>query len=97
MPRPKGVRDADYNNKRTALLHRMMEQVIGREPARPSMRQLADAAGVSVPTLRHYFGDRTAVFAAMLEEYRRLGEARFRWSPGRRNPLPVQFTSMRAR
>lgn len=50
-----------------------------REVARPSLRQLAEAAGVSVPTLRHYFGDRAEVVEAMLEEYRRQGEERLKW------------------
>jgi AcrR family transcriptional regulator len=43
---------------------------------RPSLRQLAVAADVTAPTLQHYFGDRTGVVAAMLEEYRRRGETR---------------------
>lgn len=43
---------------------------------RPSLRQLAVAAAVTAPTLQHYFGDRTGVVAALLEEYRRRGAAR---------------------
>jgi AcrR family transcriptional regulator len=76
MPRPKGARDADYDVKRRALLHRMTSRLMRREVARPSLRQLADAAGVTVPTLRHYFGSRAEIVDAILEEYRRLGEAR---------------------
>jgi AcrR family transcriptional regulator len=41
---------------------------------RPSLRQLAAAAEVTAPTLQHYFGDRTGVIAALLEEYSRRGE-----------------------
>ena len=37
------------------------------------MRQLARAAKVSVPTLRHYFGDRDGVVAAALESMRQVG------------------------
>jgi AcrR family transcriptional regulator len=43
---------------------------------RPSLRQLAAAAEVTAPTLQHYFGDRTGVVAALLEEYRNRGATR---------------------
>jgi AcrR family transcriptional regulator len=46
-----------------------------REVARPSLRDLAAAAEVSVPTLRHYFGVRREVIDALLEESLRLGRA----------------------
>ena len=73
MSRPKGVRDADYDAKRGALLHRMAVRLMSREVARPSLRDLAGAAGVSVPTLHHYFGGRAQVIDAILEEQLRLG------------------------
>jgi AcrR family transcriptional regulator len=57
----------------------MTERMMRREVARPSLRQLAEAAEVSVPTLRHYFGDRAEVVEAMLDEYRRQGEERLKW------------------
>lgn len=44
-----------------------------REVARPSLRDLAAAAEVSVPTLRHYFGGRPQVVDAILAECLRLG------------------------
>jgi AcrR family transcriptional regulator len=44
-----------------------------RETPRPSLRELASAAGVSVPTLRHYFGARPQVIDAIFEECLRLG------------------------
>ncbi|HEY8615947.1 TetR/AcrR family transcriptional regulator [Phenylobacterium sp.] len=47
-----------------------------RETARPSLRQLAEAAGVTVPTLRHYFGGRAEVMTAILEAYREAGGKR---------------------
>lgn len=77
MARPKGARDSDYEEKRTALLRRMMMRVLRRETARPSLRQLAEAAGVTAPTLRHYFGSsRAEVIAAILEEFLKMGQAR---------------------
>lgn len=78
MARPKGARDADYDEKREALLERMTPRVMRREVVRPSMRQLADAAGVTVPTLRHYFGSRAEVIAAVLEAYHRRGAPRLK-------------------
>jgi AcrR family transcriptional regulator len=44
-----------------------------RESARPSLRELAAAAGVSVPTLRHYFGARPQVVDAIFEDCLRQG------------------------
>ena len=76
MPRAKGVKNADYEVKRGELLDRMLPRFARLDLERPSLRQLAAAADVTAPTLQHYFGDRTGVVAALLEEYRRRGEAR---------------------
>ena len=73
MPRPKGTRDADYEDKRRELLRKMTVRMMRREVARPSLRELAQSADVSVPTLRHYFGARRGVVDAMLAECLRLG------------------------
>lgn len=79
MPRAKGVKNADYEIKRRELLDRMLPRFARLDQERPSLRQLAAAAEVTAPTLQHYFGDRTGVVAALLEEYRRRGEARLGW------------------
>jgi AcrR family transcriptional regulator len=73
VTRPKGTRDAHYETKRRELLRRMNVRTMRRELARPSLRELASAAEVTVPTLRHYFGGRPEVLSAMLEESLRLG------------------------
>ena len=73
VSRPKGIRDQDYEAKRRALLQRMAVRLMSRDVARPSMRDLAAAAGVTVPTLQHYFGGRAQVIDAILEEQLRLG------------------------
>jgi AcrR family transcriptional regulator len=44
------------------------------DDTRPSLRQLAAAADVTVPTLRHYFGTREDLIEAVLVEYRRMGD-----------------------
>lgn len=69
MARPKGARDGEYEARRTALLRRITRRLMRREIARPSFRQLAAEAEVSVPTLRHYFGDRPKLMAAILAAY----------------------------
>ncbi len=65
MGRPPGGTNADHEEKKEALARRVREAVLrlGREA---SLRDLARAADVSIPTLRHYFGDRSAVLAAAL-------------------------------
>lgn len=68
MPRPKGARDADYENRRSELLRSMTQHMMRRDSPRPSLRELAAAAQVSVPTLRHYFGARPQVIDAIFEE-----------------------------
>ncbi|CAN5585022.1 TetR/AcrR family transcriptional regulator [soil metagenome] len=73
MSRTKGARDLDYDAKRRELLEKMTLQLMRREGERASFRELASAAGVSGPTLRHYFGDRRAVISAVLEECLRRG------------------------
>jgi AcrR family transcriptional regulator len=78
LARPKGARDADYDEKRTTLLERMIPRVMRREVTRPSLRQLAEAAEVTVPTLRHYFGSRAEVISAVMEAYLGQGTARLR-------------------
>lgn len=75
MPRPKGTRDADYDVRRSELLRGMSRHLMRRVSPRPSLRELASAAGVSVPTLRHYFGARTQVVDAIFEENLRLGRS----------------------
>ena len=71
LPRAKGVKNQGYEAKRRELLERMLPRFARLDLERPSLRQLAAAADVTAPTLQHYFGDRTGVVAALLEEYRR--------------------------
>lgn len=74
MPRPRGSRHADYAQKRSALLRKLAVRLGALNQTRPSLRQLAEAAEVSVPTLRHYFGGRDAMVEGVLAEYRAMGE-----------------------
>lgn len=64
-----GARSAGHDEKRAALLQRMRERLIERNQPPPSLRELAAAAGVSVPTVRHYFGRRQDLVDALLEDF----------------------------
>ncbi len=66
MPRPRGVRNADFEDKRNALLDRLTDHALNTDLERASLRQFAQAAEVTEPTLRHYFTDRRGVVAAVM-------------------------------
>ena len=67
MPRPAGVRNRDFEEKRTALITTLTDFALNADLRRPSLRQFAMAASASEPTLRHYFTDRQGVVVAILE------------------------------
>jgi AcrR family transcriptional regulator len=68
MPRPAGRRNADYDAKRAQLVAALADATLATPAMRPSLRQWAQACGVTEPTLKHYFGDREGVAIAILEE-----------------------------
>jgi AcrR family transcriptional regulator len=74
MPRPSGGRNAGYEEKRRELLDKLAARLAAPDGKIASLRELAMHAGVSIPTLKHYFGDRTAVVEAVLEQSGRNGE-----------------------
>jgi AcrR family transcriptional regulator len=67
MPRPVGVRNRDFEEKRLALLDTLTDFALSADLRRPSLRQFAIAAEASEPTLRHYFADRQGLVLAILE------------------------------
>ena len=67
MPRPAGVRNHDFESKRTALLDTLTQFALEDNMQRPSLRQFAIAARASEPTLRHYFRDRQGLIIAILQ------------------------------
>ncbi|MEO0465698.1 MAG: hypothetical protein AAF216_04080 [Pseudomonadota bacterium] len=74
MPRPAGVRNRDFAEKRLALLDTLCDFALNCDLRRPSLRQFALAASASEPTLRHYFKDRQGVVMAILERIGVRGE-----------------------
>jgi AcrR family transcriptional regulator len=74
MARPKGTPSALYEERRSALLAAIRERLVQQNQPPASLRELAAAAGVTVPTLRHYFGKRDDLVAALLADLGRQGE-----------------------
>lgn len=78
-----GTKHGGHDEKRRLILRCMAALVFSAPGARPSFRQFAASAGVSEPTLRHYFKDRDGCVASILEYFgengqfvwRRLGQA----------------------
>lgn len=65
MSRTAGARNADFEQRRNALIDKARIRLSAQEGDAPSFRELALAAGVSVATLRHYFGTREALIKAV--------------------------------
>jgi AcrR family transcriptional regulator len=74
MSRPPGSRNKDFEASRQAIVLVLQAHLREHPDPQLSFRQLAELAGVSVPTLRHYFGDAPGVFAAVMRRYREDGE-----------------------
>ncbi|MEL6568644.1 MAG: hypothetical protein AAFQ22_09520 [Pseudomonadota bacterium] len=75
MPRPAGVRNRDFADKRAALVSTLTDFALNSDLRRPSLRQFAIAAEASEPTLRHYFSDRQGCVIAILECIGQRGQA----------------------
>jgi len=65
--RPSGSRNRAYDDRRLTLCRALVPHLmVDGHPA--TLSDLARAAEVSVPTLRHYFGDRDGVALAVIEQ-----------------------------
>lgn len=73
MGRTAGTKNPGHDDKRRALAAAVIPRLLELGPA-ASLRELAAAAAVSVPTLRHYFEDRDGVVTAAMGEMLRQGE-----------------------
>jgi AcrR family transcriptional regulator len=74
MGRTAGARNQSYDERRNALIEKALDRLALQGQETPSFREIALAAGVSVPTLRHYFGTREQLIRAVFEHYLRSGE-----------------------
>ncbi|MEI6640522.1 MAG: hypothetical protein WCL10_00700 [Novosphingobium sp.] len=73
MSRTRGAKAADHEARRAALLAAMHDRLVAPDLAPPSLRELAAAAEVTLPTLAHHFGKREDIVAALIEELGRQG------------------------
>jgi len=73
MGRPRGRRNEDYDEKRAALARSVAFHLVAEDGSPAPLAHLARAAGVSVPTLKHYFGSHDGVVEAALAEAGKLG------------------------
>lgn len=78
MARTSGSRNKDFEASRRAIAEKLCTHLRARPDPALSFRQFAELAGVSVPTLRHYFGDVPGVLGAVLKQYRADGEPHIR-------------------
>src|SRR5689334_13128119 len=62
MGRRPGVRNQDYEATREAIARKILGAVV-RRGAQVSLHDLAREADVSIPTIKHYFGDRSGAVA----------------------------------
>jgi len=67
LPRTKGSRNATNASRRAGLAAALRTRLADRGE-HVSMRELARAAGVSLPTLAHHFGHRAALVEALMAD-----------------------------
>jgi AcrR family transcriptional regulator len=87
VARRPGSKNKDYEETRVAMAAHFAQALVGPDGQAATLEGLARAAGVSVPTVRHYFGDRDGAFRAALAAVRAQGAARLRemGDPGERS------------
>jgi AcrR family transcriptional regulator len=66
MPQPNGSRNRDYSESRRDLARRISATMEPESIVRASLREFGASAGVSLPTLLHYFADAGEVIAEVL-------------------------------
>lgn len=71
MARTQGSRNRGYGEKRHTLAYSMARHLLREDGEPATLRDLSLAAGVTQPTLKHYFGDRDGVVSAVMEAVHR--------------------------
>lgn len=77
LPRPKGALSKDHEDRRSDIIAALVARLCKPDAMHASYRELAAAAGVSTSTMQHYFGKRTAVVQAVVEESQRQAAGKF--------------------
>jgi AcrR family transcriptional regulator len=73
MARKPGDRNRDFEDKRERLLDALDKRLRLPDAGRITLNEMAEAAGVSVSSLRHHLGTREQIVAAVLARQGRLG------------------------
>ncbi len=73
MARTSGAKAKDHDAKRADLLEKIGAHLRKNLPHRPGLREMAAAADVTIPTLKHYFSTRDGIITAYFEHFGRQG------------------------
>jgi AcrR family transcriptional regulator len=74
MPRKTGDRNRDFEKKREQILDALQKRLLSEDAPRVTMNEMAVVAGVSLSSLRHHFGSRSELYAALLQRYGLIGK-----------------------
>lgn len=69
MARPQGSKNRDHDETRHRLASSLAPHLLRADGEPATFKDLAAASGVSPATLKHYFGDRAGVVAAVAEAF----------------------------
>lgn len=75
MARTLGSRSKQYAARRSALLAKIRARLVEPNGSRASLRDMALAGDVTMPTLKHYFPDRNELICAVLDEHLSAGKS----------------------
>jgi AcrR family transcriptional regulator len=73
MSRPAGSKNSTYDERRRELVAAVLPRLLA-DGGTTSLNELAVVANTSVPTLKHYFEDRSGVVAAALRHQKELAQ-----------------------
>jgi AcrR family transcriptional regulator len=74
MARKTGDRNRDFDKKREQILDALQGRLLSEDAPRITMHEMATVAGCSLSTLRHHFGSRPNLYAALLARYGGIGK-----------------------
>lgn len=74
MARKTGDRNRDFDQKREQILDALQGRLLSEDAPRITMHEMAAVAGCSLSSLRHHFGSRPNLYAALLARYGGVGK-----------------------
>lgn len=74
MARKTGDRNRDFDQKREQILDALQGRLLSEDAPRITMHEMAAVAGCSLSSLRHHFGSRPNLYAALLARYGSVGK-----------------------